>query len=114
MPTARFEISEMRLPRQRYWLTADARKGTQCGNLSIGVGTDLFSHSLDPEQTAAIDKESHDRIEGAALSIRAAGRLLQCSRFDGPSAAKHPAMKSTSARTRLGTKRPLGRSACNG
>jgi hypothetical protein len=46
MSIARFEISEMPLPPQRYWPTAGAQKGTQCGNLTIGVGANLFSHSL--------------------------------------------------------------------
>jgi len=51
MSIARFEISEMPLPPQRYWPTAGAQKGTQCGNLTIGVGANLFSHSLVRRQT---------------------------------------------------------------
>lgn len=48
---ARFEISDMPLPSQRYWTTAGAQKATLCGNLTIGRCEDPFSHSLDPERT---------------------------------------------------------------
>ena len=51
MSIARFEISEMPLPPQRYWPTAGAQKGTQCGNLTIGVGANLFSRSLGRQAT---------------------------------------------------------------
>jgi hypothetical protein len=67
MSIARFEISEMPLPPQRYWPTAGAQKGTQCGNLTIGVGANLFSHSLDRQETY------DERLSGRVISVKSSG-----------------------------------------
>jgi hypothetical protein len=54
MSIARFEISEMPLPPPRYWPTAGAQKGIQRGNLTVGAGANLFSHSLGRKRTSTI------------------------------------------------------------
>jgi len=46
-----FKISATPLPPQRFWTNTGRQRGAQCGNLTVGAGANLFSHSLDPKPT---------------------------------------------------------------